>query len=126
MKYIKKIILLTLASSFIIWLTIFFIKKSNNNYKKEIIQEIKNNYQIEEKILEVNKYDHNYVVITKDIIIVLNTKYQKIKEEKKNKLAENKKKDEEKYQVVLDELNNDVKVLKDRKKNLENDIENLK
>jgi hypothetical protein len=41
-------------------------------------------------------------------------------------LAENKKKDEEKYQVVLDELNNDVKVLKDRKKNLENDIENLK
>lgn len=113
MKHIKKIILLAFSFLLIIFLTIFSIKKSNNNYKKEIIQEIKNNYQIEEKILEVNKYDHNYVVITKEIIIVLNSKYEKIKEEKKNKLAENK----ENYKLVYknNNLMYEKKILKKQK-----------
>lgn len=42
-----------------------------------------------------------------------------------NKLAESKKKDEEKYQVVLDELQNDVKVLKNRKEELKLSLNNL-
>ena len=41
------------------------------------------------------------------------------------KLSENKKKDEEKYQISIEELSNDVRVLSNRKSELNRDIANL-
>ena len=41
------------------------------------------------------------------------------------KLTDSKKKDEEKYQIMIDELNNDVMVLKNRREELKMSLENL-
>ena len=89
MKHIKKIIGIIIIVLFILWLSIFYIVRKNNNYEKRLINEIKENYQIQEEITDVNTYDNNYIVITPNKVIVLNSNYENIKEESTSKLAQN-------------------------------------
>lgn len=92
MKYLKKLILIILIIILILLLGIFLIIKQNKKYETNLIKEIQKNYQINDTIKKINKYDSNYIIITNNNIIVLNTKYEKLKEEQKNKLAKNKNK----------------------------------
>jgi len=89
MKYLKKIITIILVIAFILWLSIFYIIKKNDKYEENLIEEIQDNYKINEEIIEVNKYDNKYIIISNTKIIVLNYKYINIFEENKNKLAKN-------------------------------------
>ena len=89
MKYIKKFILIIIVSLLIMWIALFYVVNVNKNYQSKLIKEVENKYKTEEKIKTVNKYDNNYIVTTKNKVIVLDSKYNNIKEEDLSSLAEN-------------------------------------
>lgn len=89
MKHLKKIILVIILVLLIIFLAIFYVVNKNRNYEKDLIKEVQENYDIDNDIKQVNKYDHNYIIITEDKVIVLNSDYEKIKEEKITSIAKN-------------------------------------
>lgn len=89
MKYIKKFILIIIVSLLIMWIALFYVVNNNKKYQSKLIEEVEKKYKTEEKIKTVNKYDNNYIVITKNKVIVLDSKYNNIKEEDLSSLAEN-------------------------------------
>jgi len=90
MKYLKRILLILIPIFLILFISIFHITTKNKKYESKLKEEIKINYQLEEEIETINKYNKNYIIITKTKVVVLNKKYQLLLEENIKKLAKNK------------------------------------
>ena len=79
----KKIILFILAIFLCLFIAILFIVNNNKMYNNNLIKEINKHYS--KDALYANKYGNNYVIKTKDEVIVLNEEYKEVtKEELKN------------------------------------------
>lgn len=72
----KKVIILLISILLVLFLSIFYIVNNNKNYKEELLEEVNKNY--DKDIVYVNKYGNNYVVKTKDAMLVLNDKYEEV------------------------------------------------
>ena len=78
MKHILKILFLLLIISITIILILSNINKNNNKYLDNITKNIKENYNIKEKITYSNLYGNYYIFTTKTKVIVLNKEYEEI------------------------------------------------
>ena len=72
----KKIIIIFIGLVLIFFLSIVFIVFNNNRYENNLLEDIKNNYS--KDVLYVNKSLDNYVVRTKDKVVVLDSKYKEV------------------------------------------------
>lgn len=90
MKHILKILFLLLIISITIILILSNINKNNNKYLDNITKNIKENYNIKEKITYSNLYGNYYIFTTKTKVIVLNKEYEKIKKFNIDILSNNK------------------------------------
>ena len=75
----KKLILLLIACILIFFIAIVFIVNNNLAYKSDLLKEINKNYHHE--VLYANKYGNNYIIKTKDKIVVLDKEYKEITSE---------------------------------------------
>lgn len=90
MKHILKILFLLLIISITIILILSNINKNNNKYLDNITKNIKENYNIKEKITYSNLYGNYYIFTTKTKVIVLNKEYEEIKKFNIDILSNNK------------------------------------
>jgi len=72
----KKIIILLISILLVFFLSIFYIVNNNKNYKEELLEEVNKKYA--KDIVYANKYGNNYVVKTKDAVLVLNDKFEEV------------------------------------------------
>lgn len=72
----KKVIIIFIGLVLIFFLSIVFIVFNNNRYESNLLENIKNNYS--KDVLYVNKSLDNYVVKTKDKVVVLDSKYKEV------------------------------------------------
>ena len=75
----KKILLIIISILLIIFILLLFIINNNKSYKDNLLKEVNKKYPLEVKY--VNKYGNNYIIKTKDKIIVLDNEYQEITSE---------------------------------------------
>ncbi len=92
----KKIIIIFLILMFFLFLSLILILKRNRNYEKNIINEIKDNYDLKEKLLYLNKYNNYYIFKTSNYIIVLDRDYQEIVKRNSDELY----KIDDKYDII--------------------------
>ena len=78
MKRKLKILIIPLVIIFCMFIYIVYLTKNNQEYLRDITQNIKNNYQIKEKITYLNEYNNYYIFTTKKRVIVLNNEYSEI------------------------------------------------
>ena len=81
------IIFIIILSSIFIYMSIHV--NNNNNYQKELIKEIKDNYKTKENINNAYKYDNYTIFTTKKNIYVLDTNYNLILKDKNIKTKDN-------------------------------------
>lgn len=72
----KKVIILLISIVLVFFLSIFYIVNNNKNYKEELLEEVNKNYA--KDVIYANKYGNNYVVKTKEAVLVLNDKYEEV------------------------------------------------
>lgn len=72
----KKVIILFISIVLVFFLSIFYIVNNNKNYKEDLLEEVNKNYA--KDVVYANKYGNNYVVKTKEAIVVLNDKYEEV------------------------------------------------
>ena len=77
-KRILKIVGIPLIIILIIFIYIYSLVNNNQNYLDSITKNIKDNYQINEKITYSNEYNNYYIFTTKSRVIVLNNEYYEI------------------------------------------------
>jgi hypothetical protein len=99
------IIFIILLSSIFIYMSIHV--NNNNNYQKELIKEIKDNYKIKENINNAYKYDNYTIFTTKNNIYVLDINYNLILKDKNIKIKD-------KEQIIY--KNNQLMILKTKLK----------
>ena len=104
----KKIIIIFITIVIILLVSRIYMVVNNNSYKKDLEQEILNNYKLEQEIKYLNKSNLYYIILTNKNLIVLDDEYNEIKKEDINKIKE-KNKD---YEIVY-RLN---KVMYEKKK----------
>ena len=72
----KKVIIIFISLVLIFFLSVIFIVHNNNKYENNILNEVRDKYS--KDVSYVNKYLDNYVVKTKDKVVVLNSKYEEV------------------------------------------------
>lgn len=72
----KKVIIIFISLVLIFFLSVIFIVYNNNKYENNILNEVRDKYS--KDVSYVNKYLDNYVVKTKDKVVVLNSKYEEV------------------------------------------------
>ena len=72
----KKVIILFISIVLVFFLSIFYIVNNNKSYKEDLLEEVNKNYA--KDVVYANKYGNNYVVKTKEAIVVLNDKYEEV------------------------------------------------
>lgn len=72
----KKVIILFISIVLVFFLSIFYIVNNNKSYKDDLLEEVNKNYA--KDVVYANKYGNNYVVKTKEAIVVLNDKYEEV------------------------------------------------
>lgn len=80
----KKIIIILVSLILIVFSSVFLLVSKNNKYTKSIEKEIKENYDVKDKIKYLNKYGLYYIIVTTDNLIVLDGNYQEILKERVN------------------------------------------
>ena len=84
-KKINKLVIVLIVLILIILFYIIFPVLKNNKYENNIQKEIQENYEINDKINYLNKFDLYYIIVTTNNLIVLDNKYQELlKEDIKN------------------------------------------
>lgn len=86
MKKTLKILAIPLSILLIIAIYVFCLINNNQKYLDSIIQDIKDNYQVNEEITYFNKYNNYYIFTTIDKVIVLNNEYEEILKENITKI----------------------------------------
>ena len=89
----KKYVVIIISILIIILLSITYLGSNVNKYNSNLNKVIKENYSIDNKLINVNKYNNYYILTTSDNIIVLNNKYQEIYKEDISKIKETNNKD---------------------------------
>ena len=76
----KTLKILIIPFIIILVITIYTVYLTNNNikYLDKTLKNIKDNYQIDEKITYSNEYNNYYIFTTKDRVIVLNNEYEEV------------------------------------------------
>ena len=91
--YMKKYVAIIISILIIILLSITYLGSNVNKYNSNLNKVIKENYSIDNKLINVNKYNNYYILTTSDNIIVLNNKYQEIYKEDISKIKQTNNKD---------------------------------
>ena len=78
MKKYLKILSIPFIIILCIILYVSYLVNHNKNYLDSITKNIKDNYQIDEKITYSNEYNNYYIFTTKSRVIVLNNEYNEI------------------------------------------------
>lgn len=84
----KKIITVFIIMVLVVFFLILFLVFNNNKYTNEIEKEIKDNYEIKDKINYLNKSNLYYIIVTNKNLIVLDNKYQEVFVEEVTKIKE--------------------------------------
>ena len=84
----KKFVIIVVSILIIILLSIVYLGSNVNKYNSNLNKLIKDNYHVDNKLINVNKYDGYYILTTSDNIIVLNSKYKEILKEDISKIKE--------------------------------------
>lgn len=84
----KKYVAIIISILIIILLSITYLGSNVNKYNSNLKKLIKENYSIDNKLINVNKYNNYYILTTSDNIIVLNNKYQEIYKEDISKIKQ--------------------------------------
>ena len=90
MKKILKILIIPFIIILSTILYIFYLINNNHKYLDSITKNIKDNYQINEKITYTNEYNNYYILTTKTKVIVLNNEYSEILNENIKTIKEKK------------------------------------
>lgn len=77
----KKLAIIIVPILIIILLSIIYLGSNVNKYNYNLKNTIKENYQTNNQIINVNKYNNYYILTTNTNIIVLNSKYQEVHKE---------------------------------------------
>ena len=62
----------------IITIYTIYLVNNNKNYLNNTINNIKENYKLNEEITYLNEYNHYYIFTTKTRVIVLNNEYEEV------------------------------------------------
>lgn len=82
----KKIIIISITLLLVVFFSIFFLVSRNNKYTSSIEKEVKEHYEVKDKINYLNKSNLYYIIVTTNNLIVLDNNYQEVlKENIKNK-----------------------------------------
>lgn len=84
----KKFVIIIVSILIIILLSIVYLGSNVNKYNSNLNELIKDNYHVDNKLINVNKYDGYYILTTSANIIVLNSKYKEILKEDISKIKE--------------------------------------
>ena len=84
----KKFVIIIVSILIIILLSIAFLGSNVSKYNSNLNKLIKDNYHVDNKLINVNKYDGYYILTTSANIIVLNSKYKEILKEDISKIKE--------------------------------------
>ena len=84
----KKFVIIIVSILIIILLSIVYLGSNVNKYNSNLNKLIKDNYHVDNKLINVNKYDGYYILTTSANIIVLNSKYKEILKEDISKIKE--------------------------------------
>ena len=95
----KKIIIIFISLVLLMFFLVLFLVVRNNNYTQSIEKEIKENYQIKDKIKYLNKSNLYYIILTKNNLIVLDKNYKEIFKEKTSKIKKLKQDNEIVYRL---------------------------
>ena len=77
----KKFVIIIVSTLIIILLSIVYLGSNVSKYNSNLNKLIKDNYHVDNKLINVNKYDNYYILTTSANIIVLNSKYEEILKE---------------------------------------------
>jgi len=107
----KKIIIIFIVIVLVVFFSIFFLVSNNNKYSSNIEKEIKNNYDLKDDIIYLNKSNLYYIILTNKNLIVLDNEYQEVFKEEKEKINEL----EEDYEIVyrLNQVMYEIKKVSD-------------
>ena len=78
MKKTFKILNIPLIIILIITIYTIYLVNNNKNYLNNTINNIKENYKLNEEITYLNEYNHYYIFTTKTRVIVLNNEYEEV------------------------------------------------
>lgn len=92
----KKIIIIFIVIVLLVFGSIFFLVFNNDKYSDRIELEIKENYDVKDKIIYLNKYDLYYIILTNKNLIVLDENYEEVLKEDSKKII----RFSDKYEIV--------------------------
>ena len=78
MKKVLKVLSIPFIIILIIILYTIYLVNNNKNYLNNTINNIKENYKLNEEITYLNEYNHYYIFTTKTRVIVLNNEYEEV------------------------------------------------
>ena len=78
MKKALKVLSIPFIIILIITIYTIYLVNNNKNYLNNIINNIKENYKLDEEITYLNEYNHYYIFTTKTRVIVLNNEYEEV------------------------------------------------
>lgn len=84
----KKFVIIVVSTLIIILLSITYLGSNVSKYNSNLNKLIKENYSIDNKLININKYNNYYILTTSDNIIVLNSKYEEIYKEDISKIKQ--------------------------------------
>lgn len=84
----KKFVIIVVSILIIILLSIVYLGSNVSKYNSNLTKLIKDNYRVDNKLINVNKYDGYYILTTSANIIVLNSKYKEILKEDISEIKE--------------------------------------
>lgn len=84
----KKFIIVFIFIVVLFFVSIYYVVFCNNKYENNMIEDIKNNYSLEEDIKYLNKSDFHYIIKTNTLLILLDDSYSLVQEVELDKLYE--------------------------------------
>ena len=84
----KKFIIVFIFIVALFFVSIYYVVFCNNKYENNMIEDIKNNYSLEEDIKYLNKSNFYYIIKTNTLLILLDDSYSLVQEVELDKLYE--------------------------------------
>lgn len=84
----KKFIIVFIFIVVLFFVSIYYVVSCNNKYENNMIEDIKNNYSLEEDIKYLNKSNFYYIIKTNTLLILLDDSYSLVQEVELDKLYE--------------------------------------
>jgi len=95
-KIVKRIIITCISLIVFGFILIVYIVNKNDNYMKNILNDIKENYDIEDKIDYYSMSNGNYVILTSNNLIILDEEFEEVFKEDLNNIVTK----DKKYDIV--------------------------